>query len=357
MNKEIATLILEDGTTFQGISFGSKASVSGEVVFNTAMGGYPESLTDPSYRGQILTLTFPMIGNYGVPPSTVEETLQRFFESDKIHIKALVVTDYTPGFSHWNAIKSLGNWLKKYNIPAVYGVDTRMITKIIREQGAMLGKLVVRGCDTPENFDNPDLKNLVAEVSCEEIKTYGNGNKKIVLVDCGCKCNIIRCLVNRGATVLRTPWNYDFSTIDYDGIMISNGPGNPATCVETVENIKKAIEKNKPIFGICLGNQLLSLAAGATTYKLKYGHRSHNQPVIEAGTNRAIITAQNHGYAVNTATLGKDWEPFFINLNDGTNEGIRHKSKPFRSVQFHPEATGGPTDAEYLFDEFVAMCG
>ena len=356
MNHKKASLILENGVIFDGISFGSSVSVSGELVFNTAMGGYPESLTDPSYNGQILTLTFPMIGNYGVPPRTLDSGLQRFFESEKIHIKALVVTDYTPGYSHWNAVKNLSDWLKEYNIPAIYGVDTRQITKMIREQGAMLGKLVVEDCQAPEKFDDPALRNLVAEVSCREVQTYGNGKLKIVLVDCGCKRNIIRCLVDRGATVLRTPWDYDFTTIDYDGLMLSNGPGNPAICGTTVANVKKAIAKGKPIFGICLGNQLLSLAAGATTYKLKYGHRSHNQPVIELKTNRALITAQNHGYAVDTATLCKNWEPIFVNLNDGTNEGIRHKSKPFFSVQFHPEATGGPYDAEYLFDEFIGLC-
>ena len=353
MKNKKASLILEDGASFEGISFGDSVSVSGEVVFNTAMGGYPESLTDPSYSGQILTLTFPIIGNYGVPPMTLEGKLQRFFESEKIHIRALVINDYTPGYSHWNALKSLSRWLKENKIPAVYGVDTRQITKIIREQGAMLGKIVVEGCGEPEKLDNPFLRNLVAEVSCREVKNYGYGNKKIVLVDCGCKTNIIKCLVDRGATVVRTPWDYDFTTIDYDGVMVSNGPGNPALCTTTVGHIKKAIAKGKPIFGICLGNQLISLAAGATTYKLKYGHRSHNQPVIEAGTNRALITSQNHGYAVDTATLDKEWEPYFLNLNDGTNEGIRHLSKPFFSVQFHPEASGGPTDSEFLFDKFL----
>ena len=356
INNTKAHLILEDGSVFEGISFGSTNSVSGEVVFNTAMSGYPESLTDPSYNSQILTLTFPMIGNYGAPPVTTEKGLQRFIESEKIHIRGLVVTDYTPGYSHWNAIKSLGEWLKENDIPAVYGIDTCLITKTIRERGAMLGKLIVAGSKTPEKFDDPSQKNLVAEVSCKEVRTYAGGDIKIVLVDCGCKCNIIRCLVDRGATVVRTPWDYDFSSIDYHGVMISNGPGNPMMCATTVGNIKKAISKGKPIFGICLGNQLLSLAAGATTYKLKYGHRSHNQPVIEKGTNRALITSQNHGYAVDTATLDRDWEPFFVNLNDGTNEGVRHKTKPFRSVQFHPEATGGPTDAEYLFDEFISLC-
>ena len=356
MNTKKSYLILEDGTTFQGFSFGSCAAVSGEVVFNTAMTGYTESLTDPSYSGQILVLTYPLVGNYGIPSAKMEKGLPRFFESDKIHIKALVVSDYSFEYSHWNAVKSLDEWLKEHNIPAIYGVDTRQITKIIREQGVMLGKVAVEGLDEPKEFDDPNTRNLVAEVSCKEVENYGNGNVKIVLVDCGCKYNIIRCLVDRGATVIRVPWDYDFTKLDYNGIMLSNGPGNPALCGVTVAHIKKAIEIDKPIFGICLGNQLLSLAAGATTYKLKYGHRSHNQPALEVGTNHAVITSQNHGYAVDTATLDAAWEPYFINLNDGTSEGIRHKSKPFFSVQFHPEASSGPNDTEYLFDKFIALC-
>ncbi|MDR0940665.1 MAG: glutamine-hydrolyzing carbamoyl-phosphate synthase small subunit [Bacteroidales bacterium] len=374
MNKKKAYLILEDGTTFQGFSFGAAAPVSGEVVFNTAMTGYPESLTDPSYCGQILVPTFPLIGNYGVPPMTAENGLPKFFESDKIHIKALVISDYSFEFSHWNAEKSLDEWLKEYNVPGIYGVDTRQITKIIRERGVMLGKIEIvddeDGVNEDKNtslaFDDPNEENLVAKVSCKEVQVFKADNNsqlsnshispKIVLVDCGCKYNIIRCLVNRGATVTCVPWDYDFTTLDYDGLMLGNGPGNPTMCGKTVEHIQKAMEIGKPIFGICLGNQLLSLAAGANTYKLKYGHRSHNQPALEVGTNRAVITSQNHGYAVDTATLGNDWEPYFVNLNDGTNEGIRHKTKPFFSVQFHPEAVSGPNDTEYLFDKFIALC-
>ncbi len=398
MSKKKAYLILEDGTTFQGFSFGAAVPASGEVVFNTAMTGYPESLTDPSYCGQILVPTFPLIGNYGVPPiiiesgelrveseektilhsplSTLNSQLPPFFESDKIHIKALVVSDYSFEYSHWNAEKSLDKWLKEHNVPGIYGVDTRQITKIIRERGAMLGRVESgewRMESEGQNnsplstlnsqlFKDPNKENLVAKVSCKKIETYHsqlstlNSQLKIVLVDCGCKYNIIRCLVNRSATVIRVPWDYDFTKLDYNGVMLSNGPGDPAMCGKTVENIKKAMKTGKPIFGICLGNQLLSLAAGATTYKLKYGHRSHNQPVLEVGTNRAVITSQNHGYAVDTATLDKDWEPYFINLNDGTSEGIRHKTKPFFSVQFHPEASSGPTDTEYLFDRFLGLC-
>ena len=351
-----AYLRLEDGTIFKGFSFGGDESVSGEVVFNTAMAGYPESLTDPSYKGQILVLTFPLIGNYGVPPEDMENGLLKFFESDRIHIKALIVSDYSFEYSHWNAVKSLDQWLKENNIPAIYGIDTRQVTKIIREKGAMLGKVFTEGNDEPAEFYDPNRENLAAQVSCKEVLIYGNGSTRIVLVDCGCKYNIIRCLMNRDTTVIRVPWDYDFTTIPYDGVMLSNGPGDPAMCLDTVLNIQKAMIVGKPIFGICLGNQLLSIAAGASTYKLKYGHRSHNQPAIMAGTPHVAITSQNHGFAVDNATLGDEWEPYFVNLNDGTNEGIRHKTKPFFSVQFHPEASSGPNDTEFLFDNFLELC-
>ncbi|GHU99918.1 carbamoyl-phosphate synthase small chain [Bacteroidia bacterium] len=351
--KKTATLSLEDGSTFTGFSFGARRSTLGEVVFNTAMTGYPESLTDPSYSGQILVLTFPLVGNYGVPPMETEGGLPRFFESDRIHISALVISDYSFEYSHWNAVKSLDLWLAENNVPGIYGVDTRQVTKIIRERGVMLGGVTLEGEPLPTAFDDPNRRNLVAEVSCRQVETYGDGPLKVALVDCGCKYNIIRCLVRRGATVMRVPWDYDFTALDYDGVMISNGPGDPQMCGATVANIRKAIEIGRPIFGICMGNQLLSLAAGATTYKLKYGHRSHNQPVLMAGTDKAFITSQNHGYAVDPSKLGGEWEPSFVNLNDGTNEGIRHRTKPFFSAQFHPEATSGPVDTEFLFDKFI----
>lgn len=236
----------------------------------------------------------------------------------------------------------------------VCGIDTRALTKRLREHGSMLGKIVIEGCGDID-FKDPNIENLVAKTSCKEVMEYGEGEKTVVLVDCGVKFNIIRCLVNRGVKVVRVPWNYDFSTIDYDGLFISNGPGNPDFAEETVVNIRKAIEGNKPICGICMGNQLLSKAAGASVYKLKYGHRSHNQPVREVGGNRCFITSQNHGFAVDNRTLGEDWEPLFINMNDGTNEGIRHKTKPFFSAQFHPEACSGPTDTEFIFDKFIEL--
>lgn len=347
-----ARLILENGVVFHGKSFGAKTPTAGEVVFNTSMVGYPESLTDPSYQGQILTITYPIIGNYGVPENTVSNGISDFFESEKIHVKGLIVVDYSHEYSHWNARKSLSSWLKDENIPAIYGIDTRALTKILRENGSMKGKIVFDD-DNEIDYYDPANDNLVAEVSCTEVLEYKEGKKRVVLVDCGVKHNIIRHLLSKDIHLIRVPWNYDFNQIDYDGLFISNGPGSPDHCKITVDNLRKAIENEKPIFGICMGNQLLAKAAGANVFKLKYGHRSHNQPVREIGTNRCYITSQNHGYAVDESLLNNDWEPYFENMNDGTNEGIKHKTKPFYSVQFHPEAASGPTDTEFFFQEFV----
>ena len=346
-----AKLTLEDGTVFTGKSFGSEKAVAGEVVFYTGMTGYPESLTDPSYTGQILVSTYPMIGNYGVPVNRMENGVHAHYESDKLHITALIISDYSFEYSHWNAEKSLSDWLKEWDVPGVFGIDTRALTKILREKGSMLGKIEFE--DQPIDFFDPNKENLVAIASCSKKEVYGNGKHKVVLVDCGVKNNIIRCLLDRDATVIRVPWDYDFTKEQYDGLFISNGPGDPAMCDATVKYIKSAIDAEKPIMGICLGNQLLARAAGAETYKLKYGHRSHNQPVLLTGTNRCYITSQNHGFAVATETLPDDWEPLFTNVNDNTNEGIRHKTKPFFSTQFHPEASSGPTDTEFLFDDFI----
>ncbi len=346
-----AKLTLEDGTVFVGKSFGSEKPVAGEVVFYTAMTGYPESLTDPSYTGQILVSTYPMIGNYGVPYGETEEGIHKFFESHKLHISGLIIADYSFEFSHWNAEKSLSDWLKEYEVPGIFDVDTRALTKILREKGSMLGKIEFD--DELIDFSDPNMENLVARVSCTQREVYGNGGHRVVLIDCGVKNNIIRCLMKRGATIIRVPWDYNFSSEEFDGVFISNGPGDPAMCNETVQNIRKIMADEKPVMGICLGNQLLARAAGADTYKLKYGHRSHNQPVLLEGTNRCYITSQNHGYAVAAETLPTDWEPLFTNVNDNTNEGIRHKTKPFFSTQFHPEASSGPTDTEFLFDDFI----
>lgn len=346
-----AQLILADGSIHQGYSFGFRKAIAGEVVFNTAMSGYPESLTDPSYRGQILVLTYPLIGNYGVPPMIREMELLKYYESENIHISGLIISEYSFESSHWNAWTTLSEWLIQNQVPAIGGVDTRALTKVLREKGSMSGKIEFPGQQI--QFADPNQRNLVAEVSTREVITYGNGKHRIALVDCGVKYNIIRKLLQRDTTVIRVPWDYDFTTLDYDGLFISNGPGDPKQCVPTIAHIAKALEQDKPIFGICLGNQLLALAAGGDTYKLKYGHRSHNQPVLLKGTNRCFITSQNHGYATLPDSLSQEWEELFININDNTNEGIRHKGKPFFSTQFHPEASSGPTDTDFLFDDFV----
>ena len=349
-----AYLLLEDGTLFEGKSFGYETPAAGEVVFNTAMTGYPESLTDPSYEGQILVTTYPILGNYGVPPEREKDAVSEFLESSKIHCRGIIAQDYSWEPSHWLSTRSLDQWLRDEKIPGIYGIDTRALTKHLREKGSMLGKIYFDNPDEIE-FSDPNVENLIAKVSCPEVEIHGQGEKTVVLVDCGTKYNIIRCLTRRGVKVGRVPWNHDFSTIPYDGLFISNGPGNPDFAEETVANIRKAMETGKPICGICMGNQLLAKAAGAKTYKLKYGHRSHNQPVRLEGTNTCYVTSQNHGYAVDQDTLPADWEPMFTNMNDGTNEGIRHKTKPYFSAQFHPEASSGPKDTEFLFDEFVNM--
>lgn len=361
MQKEkTAALVLDDGTVFRGYSFGYEKEATGEVVFNTAMTGYPESLTDPSYAGQLIVLTYPLVGNYGVPARCFEENgIATFMESEKIHAEAVIISDYSHEFSHWNAVESLGNWLKEEKVPGIYGIDTRALTKKLREYGVMMGRIVM-GDPGPEiglpGFSYGDV-NFVDRVSCKEPVVYGEGEgkKRVVLVDCGVKHNIIRNLLKRNVTVIRVPWNYDFNGLEYDGLFISNGPGDPDTCEVAVRNIRKALEGDKPICGICMGNQLLAKAGGASIYKLKYGHRSHNQPVRMVGTDKCFITSQNHGYAVDNDTLGEEWEPLFVNMNDGTNEGIRHKSKPFFSSQFHPEASSGPLDTEFIFDKFIAL--
>ena len=350
------TLVLEDGTKFHGKSFGYETPVAGEVVFNTAMMGYPESLTDPSYAGQLMTLTYPLVGNYGVPPFSFEDNgLPTFMESDKIYASAIIVADYNESYCHWNAVESLADWLKREKVPGITGIDTRELTKVLREHGVMMGKILFD--DEPDNIPTAEYEgvNFVDKVSCKEIIRYNEGaDKKVVLVDCGVKANIIRCLINRGCEVIRVPWNYDYTDMEFDGLFLANGPGDPDMCEKAVNIIKKQMERSdKPICGICMGNQLLAKAAGATIYKLKYGHRSHNQPVRMVGTEKCFVTSQNHGYAVDAKTLGTEWEELFVNMNDGSNEGIRHKSKPWFSSQFHPEACSGPVDTEFMFDKFV----
>ena len=364
-----AVLILEDGSRFEGTAFGSLRNTSGEVVFNTAMTGYPESLTDPSYAGQILVSTFPLIGNYGVPPHRKEEDgLEENFEGSHIYARALVVADYSSAYSHWDAEENLEAWLRREDIPAITGIDTRALTKALREKGVMRGRIVMEGQEDHTVADTYEDHNFVADVSCREVLRYLPANtprKKVVLVDCGCKYNIIRCLLSRDLEVIRVPWNYDYSGMEYDGLFLSNGPGNPEQCRETVAILRKVMAEGlqaaaegrpvKPIMGICLGNQLLGIAAGARVYKLKYGHRGHNQPVRLNGTTECFITSQNHGYAIANDSLPEGWKPLLVNMNDGSNEGMEHEKMPWFSVQFHPEANGGPLDTEVLFDRFADL--
>lgn len=377
-------LILKDGTEIIGESFGywpktessptfKKVAIGkpsrrhffadGEVVFNTGMVGYPETFTDPSYRGQILVLTYPMIGNYGVAGECDVKGVSKRFESLKIHLRGLIISEACETHSHWEAKKSLEAFLVKHKIPAIKGVDTRALTQKLREHGVMLGKIVSvdENYSKDMEFSDPNVSNLVGEVSPKEkivIHPKGKAVATVALIDCGIKHNIIRSFLERGVRVIRLPWDADLSQIkeEYDGVFYSNGPGDPQTVTKTVESLKWAMKENKVIFGICLGSQVMGLAAGAKTYKLKYGHRSANQPctdVINDKGERCYITSQNHGFAVDEKTLPKGWKVWFRNANDGTVEGIKHSSKPWSSVQFHPEASPGPEDAAYLFDKFI----
>jgi carbamoyl-phosphate synthase small subunit len=369
MERKKAKLRLGNGRVLEGWSFGHDGPATGEVVFSTSMVGYPESLTDPSFEGQILCVSYPLVGNYGIPDMAAgPDGLSRRAESERIHVRALVIADYSENYSHWDAVESLGDWLRREHVPGISGVDTRALTRMIREEGVMPGAVEIEGdfstppsaplematsCHSEEGAARRE--NLVAQVSCREVLHYGKGPKRVVLVDCGVKHNILRCLVSRNIEVVRVPWDYDFTDMDCDGLFLSNGPGDPSVCTATIEHLRKALQGDRPVFGVCLGSQLMALAAGAKTFKLPYGHRSHNQPVRRVGTDRCYITSQNHGYAVDPATLPEGWEPFFVNLNDGTNEGVRHLEKPFFATQFHPEASGGPVDTEFLFDDFISL--
>lgn len=366
-----AVLVLEDGSCFFGSGFGASKKVSGEIVFSTSMVGYPEALTDPSYKGQILTLTYPLIGNYGVPSfSDLEWDIPRNFEFERIQVTGLVIHELCEKPHHWASTKTLDEWLKSENVPGIYGIDTRKLTKKLRVKGVMLGILQVfeEGKEPHietllkeiETVLDPNLTNLVEEVSTKEPIHYEVGaSKRIALIDCGVKYSILRNLLKRNVDVIRVPYNFSAKEIlEYNpkGVIISNGPGDPKKCQKTIDCVKELIEEDIPLMGICLGNQILALALGGDTYKLKYGHRSQNQPVLDLKTGRCYITTQNHGYAVSTdSNKEKNFETWFINANDKTVEGIRHKSKRVFAVQWHPEASPGPYDTEFFFDEFLKL--
>ncbi len=338
-----AKLVLEDGTVFEASSFGAARPTAGEVVFTTGMVGYPESITDSSYVGQILIFTYPIIGNYGVFD-------KRYWESESIKTAGIIVSQYIDTPSHFQSKQTLGQWLKREDIPALEIKDTRLITQKLREKGTMLGKIVF-GNDI--DWYDPNKENVVEKVSIKTPQIEGNGKKHILLIDCGVKANIKRSLLKRGVRVTTAPWNFDPFTkkAQYNGIVISNGPGDPKFAKETIRTIKKLLQKDIPILGICLGHQLLALAAGGDTKKLKFGHRSQNQPCIMDGTKRCYITTQNHGFEVHKIPPG--FTSWFTNANDGSNEGIIHGKKPFMSVQFHPESCPGPEDANWIFDYFL----
>ena len=345
MSKNAAVLSLEDGTKFVGFSFGAETSVQGEVVFNTSMIGYPELLSDPGLRGQILVLTYPLTGNYGVPPRDVDEGLLLNFESDAMQISGLVVTDYSEEYSHWNASESLGKWLKESGVPAICGIDTRELAKHLRENGELKGTITIGNAPL-----KPEPADRIAEVSIAEPTVYGKGDITVALLDTGVKNNVIRSLVRRGVKVLRLPWNADLTAHEWDGLVLVDAPDDPSPAAA---NVAKALAKGKPVFGVCGGEKLLALAAGAKIKKLDHSHRGQNQPVLEVGTDNAMITLQNHSYAVDEATLPVDWTVWYTNLNDGTIEGIRHKTKPFRAVSWHPEATNRPEETDTIYDEFI----
>ena len=369
---EKAILVLEDGSTFSGHGFGAPKKVSGEIVFSTSMVGYPESLTDPSYKGQILTFTYPLIGNYGVPSYELENGVPRYFESESIKARGLVIHELCKNPFHWASTRTLDEWLKEEDVPGIYGIDTRKLTKKLRVKGVMLGILQV--CEEGEEpnlekllkevktIQDPNSTNLVKEVTIKEPVRYEvGGNKVAVIIDCGIKHGILRTLLKQGMNVIRVP--YDFSAeqiLEYkpDGVIISNGPGNPKQCTKTIESVRELVEEDIPIMGICLGTQILALALGGDTYKLKYGHRSQNQSVIDLETKRCYITTQNHGYVTNGDSL-KDTglEVWFMNANDKTVEGVKHKSKPTFAFQWHPEASPGPYDTKFLFDKFLKLAG
>lgn len=357
-------LALDDRTVFEGYMFGSSRAVCGEVVFNTSMAGYVETLTDPSYAGQILVLTYPLVGNYGVPEPRGGRQLAPPYESDRIQVQGLVVQHYVDEYSHHAAFRTLDRWLLDEDIPAMTGVDTRTLTRRLRERGTMQGWLYPASMPLEEakvHAASVDMhKEVFYRVAPAEPVTYGSGDLTVLLVDAGAKDNLVRSLLQRHVRVIRAPWHAALAPLatQSDGILIGNGPGDPKDLGRLIEQVRDLVaDGTKPILGVCLGNQILALAAGGDTYKLPYGHRGVNQPVQDLLTRRCYITSQNHGYAVRDESLPPDWEPWFVNANDGTNEGIRSRLKPYASVQFHPEAHPGPMDTGFLFEDFLRLAG
>lgn len=363
ISNDRATFTIKNGPIFHGKSFGARSNTSGEAVFSTALVGYPEALTDPSYRGQILVFTQPLIGNYGVPSDQRDQDgLLKYFESPHLQAIGVVVADVAEKYSHWTAVESLGNWCAREGVPAITGVDTRAIVTYLREQGSSLARITIGeeyDADQDEAFIDPEQINLVEKVSTKAPFHVASsaGDCHVAVIDCGVKENILRSLVSRGASVTCFPWDYPIHKVahHFDGVFISNGPGDPTHCTPTVYHLRKLMESyTGPIMGICLGHQLLALAAGAKTIKLKYGNRAHNIPALDLTTGRCHITSQNHGYAVDITTLDSThWKEYFVNLNDGSNEGMIHTSRPIMSTQFHPEAKGGPLDSSFLFDAYL----
>jgi len=359
-------LVLEDGSVIQGMGFGAETEISGEVVFNTSMMGYPELLTDPSYLEQIVVMTYPILGSYGVPPNSIrgDGGVPLHFESDSVKVKGFVVHSLSRP-SHWSNQKTLDEWLTEQGVPGIFGVDTRVLAQRLRNKGTMLGVLKVSS--SPVNLDaaalrvsglqDPNKQDLVQKVSPKE-PIYYDGKEKstIVIVDCGLKYGILRSLLAKGARVVRVPYDFPADKIlemNPQGVVISNGPGDPKIDLTTIETTRRLMETEIPIMGICLGAQILGLAAGAETYKLKFGHRAVNHPCMDLETGRCFITTQNHGYTIDRNSLeNTDFLASFVNINDKTVEGIRHRKKPILGVQWHPESSPGPYDTRFLFDRF-----
>jgi carbamoyl-phosphate synthase small subunit len=366
--RQHCSLVLNTGESFEGELIGAPVSSSGELVFTTGMVGYTEAITDPSYFGQILIFSYPLIGNYGIPslPKTLQLPMPKGFESLKAHTSAVIMNTDSIETFHWNSLQSMDMWLKAQGVPGIVGLDTRHLVQLVRNRGNVLGRVVPQKSEgvrklgdsifagSGDEYFDPGKCEILSQVSVHEPIRLGTGSVRIGLVDCGVKWNIIRQLVELGCQVDLLPWDTDLSNYDCDAWLLSNGPGDPKRTGPLVPAVASLLKEDRPILGICLGHQILSLAAGAKTERMEYGHRSHNQPVKEVGSRRGYITSQNHGYVVIDNSLPQDWEPWFVNINDNTIEGIRHRTKPFRSVQFHPEAAGGPRDTSWILEKFIA---